>query len=85
MSQRPKTMLEVQIEHFNRAMQQCNGNRVKMADSLGISLKTVYNWIERIAGLKTKGKLNRIKEIRCKDYPKNRRGRRAAGTAGETK
>jgi transcriptional regulator with GAF, ATPase, and Fis domain len=43
----PRTLEEVEREHILRTLSQCQGNKTRAAQSLGITIKTLYNKLHR--------------------------------------
>ena len=41
-------MKEIQWEHTLRVLEKHNQNKQRAADELGISLKTLYNWLNEM-------------------------------------
>lgn len=46
----PRTLEEIEIEHLLRVLEKHGGNKTTAAAELGISLKTMYNKLNRLAG-----------------------------------
>src|SRR5262249_33574205 len=51
----PKTLEEIEIEHLLRTLEKHGGNKTTAAAELGISLKTMYNKLNRLAERKAAG------------------------------
>ncbi len=51
----PRTLEEIEIEHLLRVLEKHNGSKTAAAAELGISLKTMYNKLNRLAERKAAG------------------------------
>lgn len=46
-TERTEPMAVVVRRHALRVLSQCGGNKARAAECLGVTVKTVYNWLER--------------------------------------
>jgi transcriptional regulator with PAS, ATPase and Fis domain len=51
----PRTLEEIEMEHLLRVLEKHNGSKTAAAAELGISLKTMYNKLNRLAERKAAG------------------------------
>lgn len=54
MKPKAKTLNEMRMDELKLRLAQFNGDKPKVADSFGVSLKTLYNWIHSDKALKEK-------------------------------